>query len=298
MQYDLDQLDALRAIVDEGTFDAAARSLVITQSAVSQRVRALENRVGRVLVIRSTPARATPDGEHLVRLARQMRLLTDETAVTLETSDTATTRLPVAVNADSLSTWFRTVLASAATWDATVLQVHSEDQERSARLLRDGSVMGAVTADPVTVQGCSSEPLGAMRYVPVATPDLLARHRSSRRVRWAELPVVRFNEHDDLQEQVLLARGLAGHRDVATHRVPSAEGFAFAVRAGLGWGALPEQHLGTALEDGELVRLPGSRPIDVHLYWQRWRLRSAALDRLSAAVREAAGELRRARRPS
>lgn len=292
VHYDPDQLRALQAVVDEGTFEAAARALSVTQSAVSQRIKTLEAHAGRVLVVRSIPCRATPEGEHLVRLARQVELLSVEATTRLGADETAPTALPVAVNADSLSTWFLDVVAAAAEWGDALLEVHVEDQEHSARLLRAGTAMAAITADPVTVQGCSTEPLGVMRYVPVATPDLLERHGSVRRVRWRELPVLRFNDRDDLQERVLNQHGVAGHHEVPTHRLPSADGFAEAVRLGLGWGALPEQHLGTALDDGRLVRLPGARPVDVRLHWQRWRLSSPTLDRLSAAVRSAAGALR------
>lgn len=292
MHYDTDQLEALLSVVDEGTFEGAARRLVLTQSAVSQRIKALEARVGRVLVIRSTPCRPTADGEHLVRLARQVWLLGAETTDQLGVDGASSAiSVPVAMNADSLATWCVEVLRAAAAWDDVLLHVHVEDQEHSARLLRSGAVMGAITSDPTAVQGCSTESLGSMRYFPVATPDLLARHRSTRRVRWRELPVVRFNERDDLQERVLQEHGLAGHQEAPTHRVPSTEGFAVAVRLGLGWGALPEQQLDGGLEDGALVRLPGTRPIEVPLHWQRWRLSSPTLDAVTAAVVSAAGTL-------
>src|ERR1700728_4497679 len=102
MQVDLNpgQLDALVAIADHGSFDAAARQLHITPSAVSQRVRALEAAAGQVLISRGTPCRPTPHGEWLVRLGRQTRLLYAEGAQALTT---ATTRHPtVAGNADSV----------------------------------------------------------------------------------------------------------------------------------------------------------------------------------------------------
>src|SRR6516162_5283324 len=101
------QLDALVAIADAGSFEAAARALHVTPSAVSQRIRALEAAAGQVLVSRGAPCRPTGHGERLVRLGRQTRLLYDETSQAL-TSVTAV-ELPVAVNADSLATWFRDV---------------------------------------------------------------------------------------------------------------------------------------------------------------------------------------------
>src|SRR5215469_4924837 len=123
------QLDALVAIADHGSFEAAARQLHVTPSAVSQRIRALEVAAGQVLVSRGTPCRPTPQGEWLVRLGRQTRLLYDEASQAL--TAVTTVDLPVAVNADSLATWFRDVLAEAASWDGTAVRLHVEDQAYS-----------------------------------------------------------------------------------------------------------------------------------------------------------------------
>ena len=59
---DLSQLRALAAVVDEGSFDAAASALHLTPSAVSQRIKALEQSAGRVLVRRTKPTEATEAG--------------------------------------------------------------------------------------------------------------------------------------------------------------------------------------------------------------------------------------------
>lgn len=286
MRFDPAQLETLMAITEEGTFEAAARRLHLTPSAVSQRIRALERSAGQVVVRRTSPAEVTDAGAPLVRLARQMRLLADETAASL--GGDAVADLAVAVNADSLATWFRPVLAAVAERPDTVLRLHVEDESFSHDLLRRGEVLAAVTSQPQPVQGCSVEALGALRYLPAAAPALLERHRRGRGVDWPRLPVVVFNEKDRLQDQVLSAHG-AG-RPPVVHRVPSTADFLEAVRCGLGWGMLPEPQLATAPAD-ELVRLPGATPVDVTLHWQRWRLESPALDELTRAVRRAAQAL-------
>lgn len=286
MRFDPAQLETLMAITEEGTFEAAARRLHLTPSAVSQRIRALERSAGQVVVRRTSPAEVTDAGAPLVRLARQMRLLADETAASL--GGDAVADLAVAVNADSLATWFRPVLAAVAERPDTVLRLHVEDESFSHDLLRRGEVLAAVTSQPQPVQGCSVEALGALRYLPAAAPALLERHRRGRGVDWSRLPVVVFNEKDRLQDQVLSAHG-AG-RPPVVHRVPSTADFLEAVRCGLGWGMLPEPQLATA-PAGELVRLPGATPVDVTLHWQRWRLESPALDELTRAVRRAAQAL-------
>jgi LysR family transcriptional regulator, chromosome initiation inhibitor len=281
------QLAALVAIVDHGTFDAAARQLHLTPSAVSQRIRTLETTVGQVLVRRTVPCRPTAAGETLLRLARQTRLLHAEAVEALGGHSTARVELSVAVNADSLDTWFRDVVAEIASWDGIVLRLHVEDQAFSAGLLRGGDALGAVTSDPVVVQGCRSEPLGVLRYYPVAAPELAARWRGTHEVDydWARMPVVVFNEKDDLQHELL--RGLGIDAGPWPHRVPTSAGFREAVRLGLGWGMLPDGQLGDDLATGRLVQLTPTH-LDVALHWQRWRLDSPLLDRLGTAVRSAA----------
>ena len=280
------QLAALVAIADHGTFEAAARHLHVTPSAVSQRIRALESAVGQVVVRRSTPCEPTDAGRTLLRLARQTQLLYDEVRDALAHGHRDHVDLPVAVNADSLATWFRGVLGEVAGWSDVALRLHVEDQAWSADLLRGGDVLAAVTSDPVAVQGCAVEPLGTLRYVPAATPALVERWRRGRGLDWAAMPVVVFNEKDELQHEVLRSHGVAA--PPRTHRVPTSADFLEAVRLGLGWGAVPEPQLAPELESGRLVPLTARGHVDVPLHWQRWRIDSPVLTRLADAVRAAA----------
>lgn len=270
------QLSALVAIADTGSFEAAAERLHVTPSAVSQRIRALESAVGRVLVGRGTPCVPTEAGAPLVRLGRQLELVFAE-ALTDGLTE-GPTDLALAINADSLATWFRPVLAEIAGWEGVALRLRVEDEGHSHDLLRRGEVVAAVTSDPSPVQGCSVTPLGTMRYLPVAHPSLLDR---SGRPDWAGMPMVVFNAKDRLQHEELQR-----HTDAApavVHEVPSSDDFRAAVEAGLGWGLLPEVQARDGIEAGTLVRL-GRSVTRVSLYWQRWRLDSELLDRLSDAV--------------
>ena len=280
-----DHLRALTAIIDEGTFEAAADLLGVSPSAVSQRVKALEASVGQVVVRRGVPCTPTEAGAVLLRTARQVQVLEAETREALGSGAASGVATPVAVNADSLATWFVAVLQEAAGWADTTLNLHVEDQDHSSRLLRRGDVLGAVTADPTPVNGCRAELLGFMRYLPVATPELRRRCTTDVGLDWAGMPVLEFNAKDDLQRQVLQARGV--DRSPPTHTVPSSEGFVAAVRAGLGWGMVPELQLGTDLVDGSLVLLEDAAHRDVALYWQTWTLDSERLNRITECLREA-----------
>ena len=282
----LEHLKALVAVVDEGTFEAAADLLRITPSAVSQRIKALEASVGQVLVRRRLPCTATEAGALLLRMARQVQVLEAETSAALGSGINTRAHLPVAVNADSLATWFVPVLHQAAGWEDSALDLHVEDQGYSSQLLREGAVMGAVTSDPVPVSGCRVELLGSMRYIPVASPGLRERFSRSGRIEWAAMPVLRFNTKDVLQQQLLAGKNV--HQGPPTHTVPSSQGFLAAVTAGLGWGMIPELQLTDELADGTLVRLDDDAHEDVALYWQAWSLDSERLNRITAAVRTAA----------
>lgn len=279
------QLDALVAIADHGTFEAAARELQVTPSAISQRVRALEAAAGQVLVRRASPCRPTDAGQAFVRLGRQTRLLHQEATLSLAARQDHID-LSVAVNADSLATWFREVLGEAGSWEGVAVRLQVEDQAFSSRLLRTGDCLAAVTSEPEAVQGCSVERLGRLRYRPAASPALAERWRGGRGVDWARMPMVVFNAKDDLQDELLRSRGV--DRPPVVHRVPTSTDFHEAVRLGLGWGMLPDPQLQPDLDAGRLVTLGARGHLDVALHWQRWRLDSPVLDRLSDVVRRAA----------
>ena len=284
MTYNAAGVEALVAIADHGTFEAAARALHVTPSAVSQRIRALEREVGQVVIRRTTPCRPTEPGEALVRLGRQVRLLDEEARVAMK-DHVGRVEVTVAVNADTLATWFRDVLAEVAVRDDLVLRLVVEDQAYSAELLRSGEALAAVTSDPHPVQGCSSEHLGFLRYRPAATSQLADRWRKGNGQDWRRMPVVVFNAKDDLQHDTLRERGVTEPETV--HLVPTSADFHEAVRLGLGWGMLPEPQLLPDLASGRLVTLGGRARHDVHLHWQRWRIDSQALTVLTDAVRRA-----------
>lgn len=276
-----EQLRALAAIIDEGTFEAAADLLRISPSAVSQRIKALERSVGQVVVRRGAPCTPTEAGVVLLRTARQVQVLEAETWSALGTGAASRPVTPVAVNADSLATWFVGVLREAAGWPDTTVKLHVEDQDHSSKLLSRGDVVGAVTGSPTPVNGCRVERLGSMRYLPVAAPALVERYRTGSGVDWGAMPVLEFNAKDALQDEVLRARGVSPPR----HTIPSSEAFLAALRAGLGWGMLPELQLGADLDDGSLTLLEDGAHRDVALYWQVWTLDAERLDRISESVR-------------
>jgi len=287
------QLAALAAVIELGSFDAASERLHVTPSAVSQRIKTLEQWVGQVLVVREKPCRPTAAGVRLLRLAAQTALLEAEALAECAGRSANLTRIAIAVNADSMSTWFTAVLAGLPD---VLFDIRIEDQDHSARLLREGAVMGAVTTERAPVPGCRVQSLGVMRYLPLASADYCQRHlsRGFTREAVAGAPSIARNRADALQDMLVRK---AFRRAVARpiHFAPTAEGFGAAVRAGLGWGMFPEQLAAQDLACGTLVRVTDTC-LDVPLFWQCWKLDSPLIKTITDTVQAAAEDLRRHRR--
>lgn len=289
MRLNQDGLETLLAVCDEQSFTRAAARLQVTTGAVSQRIAALERAVGHPVVDRGQPPLPTAVGRELLRLARQSLLLHQETAARLgDVLHAAEPRIRVAlaVNADSLSTWFQPVVAGLARRGDLLLDLRIADQDRTADLLRSGSVLAAVTTESEPGPGCRSEWLGSMRYLPVCAPSLAPPRGRSLADHLGRTAMLQFDSLDRLPLQFL---DQVGATDVPpAHFVPSNREYFDAVRLGLGWSVLPEGQVGQALTDGDLVLLDRRRHVDVGLWWQRWRIDSSTIDEVTTAVRAAA----------
>ena len=294
--FDPDALECLAAIVEEGGFERAAQRLSITQSAVSQRLRALEAQVGTVLIVRTRPLKPTPAGQLLLKHTRQMRLLRADLERDLQ--DLAPNsihgardeeRISIAVNADSIATWALPALDGLAR-QGVPLEIVTDDQDFTHEWLRDGKVVGCVTTVKRALRGCKVVPLGAMPYVAVAQPGYARRHipKGLAAHNFRAVSFVAFNRKDDLQgEFVAKAFGL---KRVALNQlfVPSSEGQVRAVLAGWGLSVVPLLLARGLLEQGQLVNVAPSHTLPVQLYWHCWNLASEVLDALSSALTGAA----------
>lgn len=285
-------LSALAAVVREGSFERAARALHVTPSAISQRIRLLEERVGCALVVREQPCRPTETGRRLCQHVDRVRLLEHElegAVPALAPEGLARVPLPVAVNADSLATWFAPAMADFAAQAPVLMEIAVDDQDHTEQWLRSGAVLAAVTAHPRPVAGCNSRPLGAMRYVAAASPDFVARHFGNGvgAATLARAPSLVFNTKDELQSR--WARRICHrHVELPRHSLPSPEAFVVATLAGMGWGLHPQALVEAHLAEGSLVELVPGEPLDVPLHWQQARAASGLLDGLTRALVAAA----------
>ena len=279
----------LAAAVDEGSLEAAADALHLTPPAVSQRIRQLEQLTGQVLLIRSRPVQATAAGLAVIRFARQVEHLDATTRRDLGLTGHSIA-IPIGVNADSLATWLLAPLVELARDHAVTFDLFRDDQEHTLDLLQAGTVLAAVTSDPVAVPGCSVHPLGAISYRAAAAPAFAERwfRDGVTTTALAEAPLVDFDRRDELQNRWLETMGADPHAP-PRHRIPSTADMTEAIRLGLGWGmviALEGHDHSQRLTDlgGETVTVP--------LYWQQWRASSKLLDAVAERIRDAGSRLR------
>ncbi len=296
LNLDAAQIAALAEVLRTGSFDRAAAALSVTPSAISQRIKALEERLGTVLIRRGQPCTGTAAGLRLFRHAEEVALLEHALAADLGPVPGAGGHtIRIAANADSFATWLPAALAAAAeAVPGLLFDVTLDDQDHSAEWLRRGEVAAAVTSHAEPIQGCDSLALGALRYHASASPDYLGRHfpNGVTAEACARAPMLTFNRKDELQTRWLAAR-FGTPPTPPSHFLPAAQAFIDAAKLGLGWGMNPEQLLWAPVISGSLVLLDETQPLDTPLYWQSARAVRPALAPLTQAIRaQARKELR------
>lgn len=284
-------LEALAAVVDEGGFERAARVMHLTQSAISQRVKLLEELSGQILLVRSHPPQPTESGMRLLKHYRQVRRLEDDLTADLYLSGDSFTTLPVGINADSLATWFLPAVQDYLADNAVLLDLRSDDQDQTHRLLRDGIVLGCISSRSEPFQGCRCDYLGHMDYRLMASPDF--------RDRWfptgftveglSRAPMLIYNRRDEMHMS-LLRRVFGICPDLNPFYVPSSSRFADFVSQGLACGMLPEQQSDDLVARGLLVNLIPGEIARVKLFWHCWNIESSVMGSFSRALK--AGALR------
>ena len=296
--YDPAALECLAAIVEEGGFERAAQRLNVTQSAVSQRLRALEAQVGSVLIVRTRPLRPTNAGQLLLKHTKQLRLLRadlerdlQELAPIAPGGAREDERISIAINADSIATWAMGALHDLVR-QRLPLEIIVDDQDFTQEWLRSGQVLGCVTTLKQALRGCKMVPLGAMPYVAVASASYARQHLPQGLTphNFRDVSFLSFNRKDDMAAE-FVARAFGLKRVALNHLfVPGSEAQMRAAVAGWAVGVLPELMVRSGLADGSLVDVAPGRSLPIQLYWHCWNLESELLDVLSGALKTAAAQ--------
>lgn len=271
--FDYRLLSALAAVVEQAGFDRAAQVLGLSQSAISQRIKLLEARVGQPVLVRETPPAPTEIGRRLLNHVQQVRLLERDLQSVVPALDEEglPDRLRIALNADSLATWWAEAVGDFCAEQHLLLDLIVEDQTVGLKRMRAGEVAACLCASERPVAGARSVLLGAMRYRALASPAFIARHFPDgvRAEQLPRTPALVFGPDDFLQHRYLALLGVDGAFE--HHLCPSSEGFIRLTEAGLGWGLVPELQVREQLQRGVLRELLPDKPIDVPLYWHHWR---------------------------
>jgi len=284
-------LEAFAAVIEHGGFERAGAALGLTQSAISQRVKLLEARMGQPVLVRGTEPLPTPIGRRLLNHFQQVSLLEQDLRNEIPGLASGTTRLRVAINADSLATWWARAIGDWARSSEVLLEHVIEDQDVGLERMRAGDVAACLCSAPDPVQGARCVALGTVNYRALASPAYCAAYFSDGLTAeaLAVAPAIVFGPDDQLQRRFLRALGYDGN--VPCHRCPSSEGFVRLAEAGLGYGLIPDIQVSEQLADGRLVDVAPERALPVPLYWHYWRQGGDVLDGLTRALTRSAGLL-------
>ncbi len=290
---DYRNLEALAAVVDEKGFERAGNALHITQSAVTQRIRQLEDFTGQILLIRSQPPAPTEAGRELLEHFRKVQVLEQEFSERTGMIEThQNPHISLAVNADSLATWFSDVLSRYYAFHSGFLDMKSADQDVTHTLMVSGEVMGCISTVSTPFRGCRSTFIGNMTYRFVSTRSFAERYfpQEMDEASFQEAPKLSFNKDDGLLSQWasrFFPRADSFHN---SHLVPSSDQFPILIRQGEVCGMLPDFQFEAYKEPYELVDLSKGYPVSTPLYWHRWSIQSSELDLLTAIIQEVADE--------
>ncbi|WP_444891043.1 LysR family transcriptional regulator ArgP [Microbulbifer sp. DLAB2-AA] len=290
---DLKQLQAFAFVVEEQSFDKAAALLHVSQSAVSQRIKALEGQVGQALLIRSTPLRPTEAGLKVLGYFQQMHLLQHELLADIDPEGSKTrysnqNKVRIALNSDSLDTWFLKAVTPIIRSHHLLVDLKVDDQEATLELLKNGEVIGCISSVTSNLQGCQSILLGHMAYYPVCTPAFKEHYFSDPvdvdEFRYA--PAVEFNYKDQLQSRYLKQFWGIEAGQYPSHEIPSSKGFLNFLTLGLGWGMAPDIQVEDLLRQEKLIKLTPDQHLKIPLYWHVWNLKSKLIKEITHTLAE------------
>nr|WP_320010935.1 LysR family transcriptional regulator ArgP [uncultured Desulfobulbus sp.] len=281
-------VQALAVVLEEKGFEKGARELHLTQSAVSQRIKQLEEYCGQILLARTSPPQPTEAGRKLLKHYLQVRQLEQELTETLQGNNQEWMPLSLGINADSLATWFGDLIPQVVQAEGILLDIRVEDQDQTHRLLKNGEVMGCISTQKNAMQGCRVTRLGAMQYRLFASSEFHKKWFGEQGLSLktcAKAPFILFNREDQVHHQ-LFYQLLGELPQLATHYLPSSEKFVDFIAEGVGYGMLPDQQSHSLVHQGKIIDLAPGASVPVSLYWHCWNIQSLALEHLSQILME------------
>ncbi|MFH4571560.1 LysR family transcriptional regulator ArgP [Vibrio diabolicus] len=280
-------IEALDAVVYQGSFERAAEHLFVSQSAISQRIKQLEKFLAQPVLVRSQPPKPTPIGKKLLGLYRRVRLLEHEILPELK-NDTSTrpVQLSLATNADSLATWLLPALQDVMKQRQVELKLTIYGESRSIEKLKSGEVTGAISLESLPIPGCRADYLGRVDYVCVASPEFYQRYfaQGVNNQTLAKAPAVSYDQYDDLHRTFLTEHFNVSPDSVIHHNISSSEAFLKVALAGVAYCLIPRLQITDELERGALVDVTPGFLMSHRIYWHHWQLETGVLQEISHAI--------------
>jgi LysR family transcriptional regulator (chromosome initiation inhibitor) len=292
--FDRAQLEAFSAVIQHGSFERAAAVLNVTRGAVSQRIKALEEALATILVVRERPVVTTSTGEILLRHIRALKTLEEDIlgAISHRQQDRVPVPIAIAVNTDSLTTWFDPLVGELIGQYKIALEVICDDQDHTFRRLTKGEVLGCVSSEPDAVRGFEATPLGVMHYLCVSTPEFKQTYFQHGMTIAAVLaaPALLYDRKDTLHDQYLRRLFEVRVGRYTRHYLPSPTALLGGICAGLGYAMAPAQRIKHLLTRGQLVELTPGCKVTVPLYWHHWKMESPLAQALTQTITSHARE--------
>jgi LysR family transcriptional regulator, chromosome initiation inhibitor len=294
MMFDYSQLEALIAVSREGSFDGAARTLGLTPSAISQRIRKLEERVGAVLVKRVGDPIPTALGRLMCCHAETVRMLESQflssPGWSAPLSGSNEVRIRIAVGEANLSTWFIEALkhdAADATPKRLDLVIPSDGDVCGA--MKSGEALAALSFEKRAMHGFKSIHLGTLIFRATASPDFIQRYFPGGLTpeALALAPSLRHPGWESLIDQ-WTTQVCGASPALNGHTIPSFYGSVAACRSGLAWGLNPSTMVDQLIHDGRLFELANDVVVKREVYWHYALLISDLLKPMTKSIRQAA----------
>lgn len=167
------KLITLLALVEAGSYTQAARSLNLTQPAVSHHIRQLEEELGvRIFARRSRALKLTPAGRILLKYARQASALYTGLLQDLEAQRAGVAHVVVGITPSVEETLAPWVMASyCASHPDSRITIFSDSPDNLCLRLRTHELDMAIAEGPVSAEGLVSVHLDTDRLCLVASPE-------------------------------------------------------------------------------------------------------------------------------
>jgi LysR family transcriptional regulator (chromosome initiation inhibitor) len=272
-RFDYKLLHALSMVMQEQSFERAANALHISQSAVSQRIKSLEEWVAHPVIVRGQPIVPTPIGQQLLSHYKKVQQLESVLLPELMPDESVNAvKLSIAVNADSVATWFLGVMTPLLKAHPLELNLLIDNEARTLEKLKSGEALAAVSIRKQALGGYQSFELGEMEYIMVATPEFQQRYFTGgitvESLRLA--PGVSFDPRDDMHIRFIEQHYGLKAGSYPRHTVRSSEAFVEMAKQGVAYTLISKLQIVDELQSGELINIMPDKSLVEVLYWHCW----------------------------